>query len=524
MNENFLKYYILKMTTDCSICFENVGETNLVVTECNHKFHLSCYRLWTKDTCPMCRFNLSGVEANTRTILEKLPKMLQDDATDKTTLVLYLNQVSQGIMDHVNPLYKALILYNTHLLIERFEGDPVDYILENKLYDLLDYYPLDDEEIQIQLVQLDDLKLVKYIKFENNTLYHITRHGSLKLLKYYRDCITNEYYSDKFTTSILQRFNLMGVACTYGQINLLPFLSKYLDVNEPNDWNCTPLFAAIISGSLETVKWLVEHGVDINIQHLCGSSPLYLAIEKGKLSIANYLINKGAIVDASIVRACINFTDDARGGSQMLRRVLSIISKEDFYKPCAKHCPTSKDIPHNPTCKCEAVDCTSVCCFCFDCRYEQDRCMCKCWTPLQGACFRSKFESVLLLLAYDSVNVINQPQEVCVHTEKHLLNPKFKDERFNHFNYTKWEEWVYCNVKKPKDHKCNSDSLSVYSFGGGPCYFSCIYKNEKKLVPICKYILKLIERGGSGLVSYKHQRKILKKMLKDVPGGSFSWA
>lgn len=38
--------------TECSICFESVGDTNIVITECNHTFHLSCYKHWTKESCP----------------------------------------------------------------------------------------------------------------------------------------------------------------------------------------------------------------------------------------------------------------------------------------------------------------------------------------------------------------------------------------------------------------------------------------------------------------------------------------
>ncbi len=465
---------------ECSICFESIGTTNSAITECNHTFHLSCYKLWTKDTCPICR-SIGLKNTNIKNILDKLPDLLQNDLTDKDTLLLYLNLASQCMINDVNPMYKAVILYNTRMLIDRFEDEPINYILKHTLYNLLDYYSLDDDDVQIRLIRLDNIKLIKYIKFNETTLYTITKYGCLNLLKYYRDDITNEYYSDNLTVGILYKFNLIGIACTHGQIKLLPFLSKYLDINEPNDWNCTPLFVAIVSGSLDTVKWLVERGCDITILHSCGSSLLYFAIEKSQFSIANYLINKGAIVDSSIVRACIDFTDDKEGGCKILRRVLSLISKKDFYKSCVNTRFCSPSII----------------------KHDVDKCWVKSWTYLQGACCKKNFESILLLLSYDS-GVIHQSSEVCIHVEKHLLNDKFKDKSSDWVNYKTWIEWLYCYIIKPDDHDCD-DHNSI-------CFFSCMYDIRGKMIPICDYILKLIERGGP--VSYKHQRKILKKMMK----------
>ncbi len=44
----------------CSICQENIeGTINLMTTECNHKFHSTCYIKYIntshKSSCPMCR-------------------------------------------------------------------------------------------------------------------------------------------------------------------------------------------------------------------------------------------------------------------------------------------------------------------------------------------------------------------------------------------------------------------------------------------------------------------------------------
>jgi len=51
----------------CSICQDNIeGLTNLMTTECNHKFHSTCYLRYVNTTkkveCPMCRNNCLGEE------------------------------------------------------------------------------------------------------------------------------------------------------------------------------------------------------------------------------------------------------------------------------------------------------------------------------------------------------------------------------------------------------------------------------------------------------------------------------
>lgn len=150
---------------ECSICYDNLSmDKNLLVTECGHKFHYSCYKNWTKDTCPLCRQDVIKSEFN---ILNHLTNLLESDDVDKRELVLYLNQYGQGIMNNVPVMYKALILYNTKLLIDVME-EPIDYIMENKLYTLLQYY--DYKDYKNELLILDDVNLVKYINFEDEDI------------------------------------------------------------------------------------------------------------------------------------------------------------------------------------------------------------------------------------------------------------------------------------------------------------------------------------------------------------------
>lgn len=43
--------------TECAICMDEFGETDIMVTSCGHKFHSSCMfkHLQTKNKCPCCR-------------------------------------------------------------------------------------------------------------------------------------------------------------------------------------------------------------------------------------------------------------------------------------------------------------------------------------------------------------------------------------------------------------------------------------------------------------------------------------
>ena len=77
------------VTNECSICFESVGDTNVAITECNHTFHLSCYKYWTKDTCPMCR---TTTAKESKVLLPEILKYLstEDEVIDKKDLCMYI--------------------------------------------------------------------------------------------------------------------------------------------------------------------------------------------------------------------------------------------------------------------------------------------------------------------------------------------------------------------------------------------------------------------------------------------------
>jgi hypothetical protein len=315
------------------------------------------------------------------TILQKLSEMFKDDSVPKETIVLYLHYWSQGIVDHVPAMYKSLILYNTQLLIDHFD-DPVDYIIRYKLVDLLKYYDYTDYEDTI--LELDDVDFIPYIKMGTDTLYKIVKYGSLNLLTHYKnDIVIGQMYIEENYKHILYDFNLLGIACLYGQHMLLPLLLEYFDINAVNKWNCTVLYAAIASGNMSTVKLLVDNGIDINTTHSCGNPPLYYAIETQNDSIAHYLINKGAKIEYHLIRACMRSGKNTN--IHIGKRIIQLLPPDSDTK-LSNLCDNSK-FSH--------IDGFDNC-SCTECAVKNHKCDITHPSLLQSACFSQQFELILL--------------------------------------------------------------------------------------------------------------------------------
>ena len=47
-------------TDICPICHDTLTTTNLIITKCSHRFHLSCFLGWynTNPICPYCRTSI----------------------------------------------------------------------------------------------------------------------------------------------------------------------------------------------------------------------------------------------------------------------------------------------------------------------------------------------------------------------------------------------------------------------------------------------------------------------------------
>jgi hypothetical protein len=70
-NLRFKKVNIIK--SDCSICYEEVENTNIIQTNCNHTYCISCFKKYltiksetfhNKITCPYCRQHIHCISLN----------------------------------------------------------------------------------------------------------------------------------------------------------------------------------------------------------------------------------------------------------------------------------------------------------------------------------------------------------------------------------------------------------------------------------------------------------------------------
>jgi len=69
---------------------------------------------------------------------------------------------------------------------------------------------------------------------------------------------------------------------------------NYQNINE----GCTALAAAVIGGFLEVVKYLVEHGADVNLANLRGETPLHLASLGDNGKIISFLLREGSWLES----------------------------------------------------------------------------------------------------------------------------------------------------------------------------------------------------------------------------------
>jgi len=74
------------------------------------------------------------------------------------------------------------------------------------------------------------------------------------------------------------------------------------------------LFNACESGIKEAVKYLVEHGADINKENKFGWTPIFIACQKGHINIVKYLVEHGADINKETYfgRTLLNYAYDNR--------------------------------------------------------------------------------------------------------------------------------------------------------------------------------------------------------------------
>ncbi len=136
----------------CSICLENLTNVNVVVTMCNHKFHMSCINpLITakKFNCPLCRKHMY---MKTTTLRELYNNVKDELFTFDCFLYCLYHVSSPNIIDRISDIHDKLKISNRDCSFNDEDNDELDNI------DEADYDEDDVREIKIRKIILKALQ------------------------------------------------------------------------------------------------------------------------------------------------------------------------------------------------------------------------------------------------------------------------------------------------------------------------------------------------------------------------------
>ncbi len=107
--------------------------------------------------------------------------------------------------------------------------------------------------------------------------------------------VFKQYYSKIFKNSFTkQNSSLLHFACWGGKLETVKFLiSEGLDINLKTTNNKTALHFATQSGNIEIVKYLIESGLNINEVTSNNESNLHFAIQSGNTELISFYLEKG---------------------------------------------------------------------------------------------------------------------------------------------------------------------------------------------------------------------------------------
>lgn len=73
------------------------------------------------------------------------------------------------------------------------------------------------------------------------------------------------------------------------------FENTPIEVNETNSEGNSALYFASFSGNLDTVKFLVKNGADVNLKNSFNDTPVKIAMKRGHYKVVDFLVSNGAI-------------------------------------------------------------------------------------------------------------------------------------------------------------------------------------------------------------------------------------
>ncbi|CAD6194647.1 unnamed protein product [Caenorhabditis auriculariae] len=93
-------------------------------------------------------------------------------------------------------------------------------------------------------------------------------------------------------------------------------------VNQPTSTHSTALRGACYDGHLEIVRYLADHGADLNVPNRHGHTSLMIAAFRNKIEVVKFLISRGVDVSVQTSKGNSALHDAAEGGNVEIVKVL----------------------------------------------------------------------------------------------------------------------------------------------------------------------------------------------------------
>ncbi|XP_058455291.1 uncharacterized protein LOC131432792 [Malaya genurostris] len=158
--------------------------------------------------------------------------------------------------------------------------------------------PLDHVNNTVELSDSDHLQAIKYLlghgatNTMNNvnhiylTLLSAASQGHIETFKY----VENQGQKKDFNTYI-------GIATVKNRFNIVKYLWENCRKFTTTDSGITALHYAADRGNLKMIKYLCDHGANVNTAASDGRTPLHYAAEEKRLDVIKYLVSKGAQIN-----------------------------------------------------------------------------------------------------------------------------------------------------------------------------------------------------------------------------------